>query len=357
MRAGIYNPYLDTFGGGERYTFAFAHYLSQRYSVDILLDHRLSQLDEAELRSNIEERLKFNLVDIHFVNVELASDEGFHRASRQYDVFLLVMGDRVPLCAAEHGLLLIQMPNMVRDLDGANAREHLHSWKHVICYSAFVKRYIDVEWGISAIVIPPCVDLDLLKPLNKLNYIVSVGRFFVTGHSKKQHVLVDAFRRMCDSGVSDWELYLIGGVRGEDGYQYVEQVQEQARRYPVRIMLNVPATVLLEIYGQSKIYWHATGFGEDSNEHPERMEHFGIAPLEAMACGTVPIVYGHGGLREIVEDGCSGFLWESLDELIRKTRLLMDERMLSSFKARAIERSKHFGFEAFSQRVSTLLST
>ena len=45
---------------------------------------------------------------------------------------------------------------------------------------------------------------------------------------------------------------------------------------------------------------HAAGFGVDADEFPERLEHFGITPIEAASFGCIPVVYGQGGPREVV---------------------------------------------------------
>jgi glycosyltransferase involved in cell wall biosynthesis len=49
------------------------------------------------------------------------------------------------------------------------------------------------------------------------------------------------------------------------------------------------------------------------------MEHFGIAPVEAMSAGCIPIVFNGGGLREIVKEGYNGFLFSNEQELLQKT--------------------------------------
>jgi glycosyltransferase involved in cell wall biosynthesis len=46
-------------------------------------------------------------------------------------------------------------------------------------------------------------------------------------------------------------------------------------------------------------------------------ESFGLAALEAMSCGVVPLAYRTGGLPEVIEDGVNGVLaapgdWEAL---------------------------------------------
>jgi len=50
MKAAIFNPYLDTLGGGERYTMAFAKVLSKKgYRVDV-------GWKDASIKAKIEDR-------------------------------------------------------------------------------------------------------------------------------------------------------------------------------------------------------------------------------------------------------------------------------------------------------------
>ncbi|QGM45994.1 glycosyltransferase family 4 protein [Methylocystis heyeri] len=43
-------------------------------------------------------------------------------------------------------------------------------------------------------------------------------------------------------------------------------------------------------------------------------EPFGLVMIEAMACGTPVIAFPHGSVREVIDDGVSGFIVESVDE-------------------------------------------
>ena len=49
-------------------------------------------------------------------------------------------------------------------------------------------------------------------------------------------------------------------------------------------------------------------------------EPFGLVMIEALACGTPVVAFRGGSVPEIIEDGATGFIVESLDEAIEATR-------------------------------------
>ena len=58
----------------------------------------------------------------------------------------------------------------------------------------------------------------------------------------------------------------------------------------------------VKILSQSIITWSLTGgFDFSAKHHPADSEHFGIAVVEAMSYGCIPIFVNRGGLTEIVE--------------------------------------------------------
>jgi glycosyltransferase involved in cell wall biosynthesis len=72
-----------------------------------------------------------------------------------------------------------------------------------------------------------------------------------------------------------------------------------------------------------------------------------------MAAGCVPVVIRKGGQPEIVEDGSSGFLWETLDELVQHThRLTSAPELRASMGEAARSRARVFtDLEAFATRM------
>ena len=120
--------------------------------------------------------------------------------------------------------------------------------------------------------------------------------------------------------------------------------------------VNAKGEKVRRLLAEASIYWHAGGFGEDPDRHPERFEHFGIAVVEAMAAGAVPLVFAAGGPAEIVQDGVNGYHWRTLDELITLTRrLIADPDLHRRLGAAAQQRATEFSVERFKEAVARLL--
>jgi len=74
MRAAIYNPYLDTLGGGERYTLTFARVLANiGYRVDV-------EWKDKSIVQKIESRFGLKLDGINIIENINRGDSGFRTA-------------------------------------------------------------------------------------------------------------------------------------------------------------------------------------------------------------------------------------------------------------------------------------
>jgi glycosyltransferase involved in cell wall biosynthesis len=220
--------------------------------------------------------------------------------------------------------------------------------------AGWVKKLWDAD---SEIVYPPV--RTTVKPGKKVELITSIGRFFdpSLGHSKKQRELLEAFTRMFSSreGIGSWKLAFVGGADGASR-DYALAVRRGAIGLPVAVHLNAPREIVETTLATASIYWHGGGFGEDAELHPERFEHFGIAVVEAMAAGAVPVVFAAAGPAEIVRHAVDGFHWKTLDELQAYTRVLMnDEDLRSKMSASAQERAADFGVDVFAARINSLI--
>jgi glycosyltransferase involved in cell wall biosynthesis len=314
MRAAIYNPYLDTLGGGERYTSVFAKVLVKNgYTVDV-------QWKDLKIKETLEERFGIDLEGVNIVS-DIKRGDG-------YDLCFWVSDGSIPLLHARKNILHFQVP--FHNVGGKSLlnRMKLFRVNKIVCNSAFTKKIIDKEYGVQGIVIYPPVDSIGIKPKRKENLILFVGRFSQILQTKGQDILIKTFKKMCDQGLKDWRLVLAGGVEVGVG-NYVESLHDLAQGYPVEIIKSPDLKTLKDLYGTAKIFWSASGFGENEDKNPEKVEHFGITIVEAMAGGAVPVIYNSGGHKEIVTNEQNGYLWDSIRDLIKKTLdLTTDSKLL-----------------------------
>ncbi len=78
---------------------------------------------------------------------------------------------------------------------------------------------------------------------------------------------------------------------------------------------------------------------------PSETESFGLAALEAMACGVPVISSNSGGLPEVNFDGFSGYLSNvgNVEEMAENAlKILRDDTVLNQFKANALEVARKF---------------
>jgi glycosyltransferase involved in cell wall biosynthesis len=226
-------------------------------------------------------------------------------------------------------------------------RAYLDSYDRIVANSEFTRLWIGRRWGRDSSVLHPPVRMRAGG--EKEQVIVSVGRFFGehAGHSKRQLEMVRAFRQLIERGLHGWRLVLIGGCDAAHR-DYAMAVKREALGLPVEVRLNAPGEVLDDALARASIYWHAAGLGVDVERHPDGVEHFGIAPIEAMSAGAVPVVYGVGGPAEVVEHGVSGLHFRTLDELVERTYdLIGAPERLAVLRAAAVERARDFSLDHF----------
>jgi glycosyltransferase involved in cell wall biosynthesis len=150
--------------------------------------------------------------------------------------------------------------------------------------SRFIAERIERAYGRDAVVIYPPVDTDFFTPGDepREEFYVTASRFV---QYKRVDMIAAAFR-----AVADRKLIVIGDgpdagkVRAAAGHN-VELVGRLSRE-EVRSYLR-----------RAKAFVFAAE------------EDFGIAPVEAMACGTPVIAYGRGGVTETVVSGETGVFY------------------------------------------------
>lgn len=337
MKAAIFNPYLDTLGGGERYTMAIATALSKNdYIVDV-------EWGDSKIKGKLENRFHIDLKNVNFIK-DVKRGDG-------YDVCFWVSDGSIPALRARKNFIHFQVP-----FTGVGGKSLLNKFKlarvnKVISNSSFTKGFIDKEFGVDSFVLYPPVSIEEFKPKKKENIILNVARFSSLMQAKRQDVLIKTFKNFCQSN-KNYKLILAGGV--EIGAQETtHKLEREIGDYPIEIIKSPDFKTLKLLYAKAKIFWSASGYEANS---PKQYEHFGITVVEAMAAGCIPIVFKGGGHEEIVINAENGFLWVDTGEMYRYTKnIIEDEKMRKEMSKKSQEKSKEFSYQEFENKFIKLL--
>lgn len=389
-KAGIYDPYLDTLGGGERYCLTVAEILSKHgYDVDLFWS------GDKEILAKAQDRFSLNLKRVKVVpdifeiapnSIDSIHDKNFlydiiHRShsplqirdkikkltdkfliTKKYDIFFFLSDGSNPFLFSKKNILHIQVPFITNALETQPIIDPLKTllFSNIICNSHFTSKFVQKYFHKKIDVIYPPVDIaKFLFSEKKSNIILSVGRFDNILNAKKQDCLIDSFRKLIKNyHLTNWKLVLAGGsLQDIEKNTYLKLLQEKAKGLPIEFIINPSFDELKDIYSKSKIYWHAAGYKVKQNIHPEETEHFGMTIVEAMSSGLVPVVICKGGIPEIIDNGTNGFLWKTKRGLAAKTyKLIKDLDLFAKMQKNAIQKSKSFSKENFEQELLKILN-
>lgn len=125
---------------------------------------------------------------------------------------------------------------------------------------------------------------------------------------------------------------------------YMITIKNLAQKLNVKLDINtnVKREQIKKLLLTSKILIHAT-----------REEHFGIAVVEGMAAGCVPIVHKSGGpYYDIIDKGNYGLYYDNVEELAQKIDLvLQDDSLWKKMSETAKTRSRIFDEQVFKENL------
>lgn len=357
-RAVLFSPFMMSPGGGERVLLTIASILSEDHSVFIATPYQYSQLRMADLGRELD----LNLTNSRFITQQELLTMPVP------DVMVTLSNHIVPpiVAHAENAVMICQFPFPLGEEEVRLIREReLGQYRAVIAYSDYARSHVVAALSAHQM---PALPVEILyppvpgyvgDPELKRPIILSVGRFFAGGHSKRQDLMIDAFRNLLDHDVSGWELHIAGAsVPSPAQIDYLSALRLRAADLPVVFHVNASKEQLAVLYRDASIYWHASGLDVPLIEFPGGAEHFGITIVEAMSAGCVPIVFNSGGPREIVSNGVNGILYGSIEELVEKSLYLIapDSNQTRKAMARAaISRAADFSTSSFREKARRLL--
>ena len=179
----------------------------------------------------------------------------------------------------------------------------------IITNSNYTKNAIKKVWNIdSTVIYPPCPQYsfpleDKIKTNTDTKTVCSLGRFIP---QKEYDTILQIAKER-----PQLKFELIGGV-AEDKISYLNSLKNKASK---NVTFHVNATVnqKMEILKRSKILIHSF-----------KGEHFGIALIEAMSAGIIPVSHNSGAAKEdnIVEER---FRYNDIDSALNCIDLAISE--------------------------------
>lgn len=347
--AALYDPYLDTFGGGERHILSVMQVLEKAgYDIVLFWDRDVSQSLKDILHLEFERPVRF---EKNIFDGQTTAFAKIHEL-KQYDIFVYVTDGSYFYSSAKATYIFSMVPDKKLYAMSLTNRIKTHN-ATFISNSLFTQSRLQ-SWGIPSKLLYPYIDenfLTMRRSGEDDRIILSVGRFFQHLHSKRQDTMITTFKELKknDKRFTQYRLVLAGGLKKQDN-DYFERLQSLAGRdKSIELMPNIPYADLVSLYRKARFYWHFAGYGIDDELEPQNVEHLGMTPLEAMAAGCITYCYNAGGPKEIIRDGENGFLFNDTEELFLKMQSLAeDDNRVKDMRKKAREYvTGIFSYEAF----------
>lgn len=208
------------------------------------------------------------------------------------------------------------------------AREELknaQAFDLILVNSLFSRESIIRAYGLDAAVCYLGVDTDLFKPLNltRQNSVIGIGSLYYGKGIER------AIRAIATINSQERPALVWVGNQTDESYRI--QMEELATSLNVDFVYKylVPDQELIELINQAAVMIYTP-----------ILEPFGLAPLEANACGTPVVALAEGGVRESIQNGVNGFLIPGNDSLAigqAVKQLLSDRELLSQMSIQARE--------------------
>ncbi len=197
-------------------------------------------------------------------------------------------------------------------------------------------------------VIPNAVNVNIFKPTKVPKSYPSKKVIFYAGRvhpEKGVELLIEAYKLV--SRKQNSKLIIMGAHRVEDGgggKKYYSQIKRRASGFDVSFLPpRYERHEFLKAFHEAHLFCYPS--------LAEKGESFGVAPLEAMATGLVPIVSSLEVFQDYLQDGVNGWAFDHRSpnavNLLANTiqRALSDPNKLEKMSYRAVETAQEYSYE------------
>ncbi len=360
MRAVVVHSSLNSAGGGERVALAIIESLKEMgFAVDLVTveptdwEH-LKRIAGFHVKPDRERPLLPFRIGAFGIYMRIATALKL-LSSKKYDLVVNTHGDMIPVKA---DITYMHYPTFAVVTDKLENIKYTRStfWRVyfepyrllqklflkymrnrspvILTNSEYSKDAIRRHINRDAIILYPPVDVkDFISVSNskdREDMVIACGRFTP---EKRFEVVLEVARHL-----QDISFKIVGAHSGKVTKAYLRKltrITEEQKLKNVELLVNYPKKKQIRLYSRAKVFLH-----------PMRGEHFGIAVVEAMAAGLVPVVHKSGGpWYDIVMQGRYGLGFCDLEEAVAAV-----EKAIANFHIlcrKGIDRARKFSKQFF----------
>ena len=149
------------------------------------------------------------------------------------------------------------------------------------------------------------IDLSLYPYSEEGDYLFYIGRF---NPQKAPHLACEIAKRLGE------KLILAGKVNEQAERDYFDQYIQPYLGSDIKFIGEVGGEDKMNLFSRGKGYLYPIQWDEP----------FGITMVEAMACGKPVVTFRRGSTPEVVADGVTGFVADTMDELVDDVKHIGD---------------------------------
>ncbi len=190
------------------------------------------------------------------------------------------------------------------------------------------------------------IDTSWFKPLyntHKNNDEFVIGYVSRIDEGKGWDILLEATKSLLDRGIANFKVLMIGGGAQEE--ELLHMTEALGLSDHIDFIGKIPHKELVYYYNKMNVFTFTTTLNES----------LGLVGLEAMACGVPVIVSDIGGMKEYVESGVNGELFQTgnihaLSKEMEKF-ILMDKALLHRYSRYSIDTVQKYDCKLVSQNM------
>ena len=185
-KVGLYDPYLDSVGGGEKHILSVLQVLEQEAGYEPYVFW-----NNPDITTQFSDKLS-----LHFANLQYKEDIFASKGDlvkkltvlKDFDIFIYVTDGSYFFSSAAKNFVFCMVPNP--HLFAKTAMNWIKTFNYsFITNSRFTQKHLQ-QWGIEATVLYPYISPEFIELKNeeqkKENSILVTGRFFEHLHSKRK---------------------------------------------------------------------------------------------------------------------------------------------------------------------------